>query len=63
MLHEHVYVYISIFIMWVYNTYSLAQSAGIVEYSDCISAEGYNFPNKSPEYDSKQSDGEVPISL
>ena len=34
-----------------------AQSAGAVEYTDCFS------PNECPEYDTKQSDGEVPAML
>ena len=37
-------------------------SAGAVEFTDCISAEGYP-PNKCLEYDTKQSDGEVPVIL
>ena len=41
----------------------MAQSAGVVEYTDCISAEGYDFPNECPTYHSKQSDGEVPVNL
>ena len=28
-----------------------AQSAGAVEYTDCISAEGYNSPTECPGYD------------
>ena len=34
-----------------------------VGYTDCTSAEGYNPPNECPEYDTKQSDGEVPVML
>ena len=43
----------------------IAQSTGAVEYTDCTSAEMYDFlsPNKCPEYDTKQSDGEVPVKL
>ena len=41
----------------------IAQSAGAVEYTDCTSAEGYDHPNECPVYDSKQSDGEVPVML
>ena len=35
------------------------QSAGAVEYTDCISSEGKTPPHKCPGYDTKQSDGEV----
>ena len=43
----------------------IAQSAGAVEYTNCISAEGLRHPaiNECPWYDTKQSDGEAPISL
>ena len=42
----------------------ITQSAGTVEYTDCISAEGLDSPhNKCPGYDTKQSDGEVPVML
>ena len=40
----------------------LPQSARAVEYTDCTSAEGYP-PNECPGYDTKQSDGEVPVML
>ena len=33
----------------------LAQSAGVTEYTVCISAEREDFPNESPAYDIKQS--------
>ena len=39
----------------------LAQSAGVVENTDWISAERYYSPNECPEYDIKQSDGIVSI--
>ena len=41
----------------------VAQLAGAVEYTDCISAEGEDFPYKCPGYDTKQFDGEVPVML
>ena len=42
----------------------LAQPAGAVECTDCISAERLDFStNECPVYDSKQSDGEAPIML
>ena len=34
-----------------------------VEYTDCISAEGYDPAIEYPRYDTKQSDGEVPVML
>ena len=42
----------------------LAQLAGAAEYTDCTSAEGIRpSPNECPGYDTKQSDGEVPVML
>ena len=38
-------------------------SPGAVEYTDCFSAERQNLPNECPGYDTKQSDGEVPVML
>ena len=40
----------------------MAQSAGAAKYTDCISAEGYDSPNECPGYDTKQFDGEVPVT-
>ena len=37
------------------------QSAGAVEYTNCISAEGHDSPNECPRYNNKQSDGEVSV--
>ena len=41
----------------------MAQSAGDVEYTDCISTEGYDSLNDYSGYDTKQSDGEAPVML
>ena len=41
----------------------VANLAGAAEYTEKISAEGKNFPNKFPEYDTKKSDGKVPVLL
>ena len=41
----------------------LAQLAGTVEYTVYFSAEGKTSSNKCPAYDTKQSDGEVPVML
>ena len=41
----------------------MALSAGAVEYTDCVSAEGYNYSNGCPRDDTKQSDGEDPVIL
>ena len=41
----------------------LVLSAGVAEYTDCISAEGQVSPNDCPNYGTKQSDGEVPVML
>ena len=50
----------------LYNNYSLenhiAQSAGAVEYTNCFSAEGKT-SNECPGYETKQTDGEVPVML
>ena len=39
----------------------MAQMAGAIEYTDCISAEGYDSSNKCPRYDTKQSDDETSV--
>ena len=41
----------------------MAQSVGTVEYTDCISAEMLDSPNECLGYDTKQSDGKVPVML
>ena len=45
------------------NSIYIAQSAGAVEYTNYISAEGYTPPHECPRYDAKQSDGEAPVIL
>ena len=35
--------------------------AGSVEYTDCISAEGWGSPNGCPAYDIKPPDSEAPV--
>ena len=37
--------------------------AGAVDYTNCFSAEGYDFHNDFPEYDTKQSDDEASVML
>ena len=41
----------------------MIQLAGAAEYTDCISAEGSDTPSECPGYDTKQSDGKVPVML
>ena len=41
----------------------IAQLAGAVEYTDCISAEGLDSPNECSGYDTKQSDDEVLVMV
>ena len=41
----------------------LAWSAGAAEYTDCTSAEGYDYSNKSPNYGTKQADDEAQVML
>ena len=36
---------------------------GALQYTDCFSAEGQEPTNECPGYDTKQSDGEVPVML
>ena len=43
------------------NQKTIAQSAGVVEYTDCFSA--VRSPYECPGYDTKQSDGEVLVML
>ena len=51
----------------MYNVYNSLTSrpnqlSGAIEYTDCISAEDkISPPNKCPVYDTKPSDGEVPV--
>ena len=48
------------------SLYSITQSAGTVEYTDCISAERKkktHTHNECPGYDTKQSNGEVWVML
>ena len=39
----------------------MTQSAGAVEYTDCITAEGQDSPNEYPAYDTKQFEGDAPV--
>ena len=39
----------------------LAESAGTVEYTNCISAIEHDSANECPSYDIKPSDSEVPV--
>ena len=41
----------------------MTESAGTVEYTNCISSDGYDSPNECPEYHTKQSNGEAWINL
>ena len=41
----------------------LAKLAGVVEYNDCIYAEGSDFLQWVSWYDTKQSDSEAPVML
>ena len=42
---------------------SIAQLAGAVKYTDCISAEGLRRTSPRPRYYTKQSDGQAPVML
>ena len=46
-------------LLWFVLLFLLAQSAGTVEYIYCTNCT----PNECPVYDTKQSDGEVPVVL
>ena len=48
-------------LLW-HLTLCIAQSAGAVEYTNCTSAVGVT-PPPFPGYDTKQSDGEIPVVL
>ena len=50
-------------ILIIYYLITLAQSAGAVEYTDCISVEGKTPSNRCRRYDTKRSDSEVPVML
>ena len=51
-IYYYYYYYLSILFIYFFQ----AQSSGVVEYTDCISA-------KYPRYDTKQSDDEAPVML
>ena len=42
--------------------HQMVQSAGVVEYTDCISTEGRDFLNEFRGYNLKQSDDEAPCN-
>ena len=44
-------------------TQCIAKSAGAVEYTDCASAEEQDSHERVSWYDTKQSNGEVPVML
>ena len=46
-----------------HSFHSFAQSTGVVEYTDFFSAEGLDYPNECPGYETKQSDGGIPVIL
>ena len=48
--------------LFLHLTLCIAHLAGAVEYTEFISAESKT-PNECSGYDSKQSDGEVPVML
>ena len=39
----------------------MAHSAGALEYTDCISAEGLGTPNECSGYDTELSNGKAPV--
>ena len=41
----------------------MAQLARSTDYTNCISVEEYDSPNKCPRYDTKQFDGEIFVML
>ena len=41
----------------------MTESAGAVEYTDCFSAEGNDFPIESLGYNSRQFDGQAPVMV
>ena len=47
---------------WVSNTF-IAQSAGAVEYTNCIPTERKDPTKECPDNDTKQSDWDVPVML
>ena len=55
-------VFRTFYVFQVLKSY-MVQLVGAVEYTDCISAEGYNSFNKCPGYDTKQSDGQASVNL
>ena len=46
---------------WIHLFFPLAQSVGDAEYTNGISEEGEDSPNKCSGYDTNQSDGEASV--
>ena len=65
--HDYIYVYIHTHTnthIYIYQPFRIAQSAGAVEYTDCFFREVRPPPrNECPWYDTKQSNGVVPVKL
>ena len=57
------YIYIYIYVFETKINPNIVQSDRAVEYTGCISTEEQDPPNEFPGYDTKQSDGEVPVML
>ena len=61
-----VFIFILYFFLYIntwFQLFFLAQLAGTVEFTNCISAEEKDSSNEFPGYDTKQSDAEVPVML
>ena len=59
----YIYIYIYTTLILIRTHTDIVQSAGAVEYTDCISAGGTPTPNECPAFDTKQSDGKVSVRL
>ena len=62
-IYIYIYIYICVCVCVLYSHTVLAQLPGVTEYTDCISTEEQDSPNKCLVFDTKQSDGEVPVML
>ena len=61
--HTHTHIYMYTHTHTLLYTHFLVLSAGTVKYNNCVSAEGQDFTNECPRYDTIQPDGEAPVML
>ena len=56
---QYSFLNLKIVLIGFFSHQQIAQWAGAVEYTDCISVDGYDSPNEYPGYVTKQFDGTI----